>query len=103
MHPSMRLSSMSLVADGPVMGDRSAGIDRGERLRDAGDDLVRADQAQVVVGYAAQRPASLARSAVEDDSAGLGDGERSHGDDAFGAVQCRDVERRAGPVAVAVW
>jgi len=68
-------------------GQRAAGSQPGHGLRDQRDHLVRLDQAQVIVGDEAERTAALARPGVEDDGAGLGDGDRGAGDDAVGLVE----------------
>ena len=79
---------MSLVADGPLIQvSGRSGSEPGDGLGHQRDDLIRLDQAQVVVGDEAERAAALAGAGVEDDRAGLGDGHGGAGDDAVHLVE----------------
>ena len=72
--PSTRLSSMSLVADGPliqVCGRR--GSSRATASGTSATTWSLADDADVPVGQEGERPAALAGAVVEHDRAGLGD------------------------------
>ena len=52
--PSTRLSSMSLVADGPLIQVvRAAGVEQGDGVGHVGHDLVGAHDAHVQVGHQA--------------------------------------------------
>src|SRR3954465_3189161 len=91
--PSTRLSSMSLVADGPLIMVRgrcgvrrgrasgtggttwSAGRTPGGGLGDGLDDLAGADDDEVGVWHQGQRAPALVGPGVQDDGAGLGDGD----------------------------
>ncbi len=100
--PSTRWSSMSLVADGPLIHVCGrVGFEPAERLGHAPDDPVGRDDADVQVGQEAERPPALAGTGVEDDRAGLGDGDRAVGDDAVDRVEVGRRQRRvvadAGP------
>ena len=59
--PSTRFSSMSLVADGPLIQVRQAGLRRqaADGLGDNLDDLGGVDDAQMVVGHEGDGPAAL--------------------------------------------
>ena len=86
--PSTRSSSMSLVADGPLI--QVSGRPGSSRARASGtrrDDLLGRHQAQVVVGDEGQGAPSLARRSVEDDGARLGDRNGGAGDDAVHGVE----------------
>ena len=85
---------MSEVADGPEMkvigraGIAAAASQQpGDGLGDEADDLVVADDAEVVVGQERDRPAALARAAVEDDRPGLGDPQRAGRQHAVAALE----------------
>ena len=59
--PSTRLSSMSLVAEGPLIQVVRAGrVEEGDGVGHVGHHLVRAHDADVQVGHQGQRPAALA-------------------------------------------
>ena len=70
---------MSEVADGPeiqVIGRSGLAADSrslGHRFGHQADDLILADDAEVVVGQEGQNPSSLERAGVEDDRPGLRD------------------------------
>ena len=71
---------MSEVAEGPliqVIGRPGSGgvAERRDRLGDEADDLVVADDAEVIVGQEREGPPPLAGAAVEDDRPRLGDPE----------------------------
>ena len=69
---------MSLVADGPLI--QVCGrvrVEQGDGVRDVGDDLVGADDADVPVGHQGERAPALAGAVVEHDRAGLGDADRA--------------------------
>ena len=86
---------MSLVADGPLIHVWGrVGSSRAERLGHAPDDLVGRDDADVQVGQQAERPPALGGPGVEDDRAGLGDGDRAAGDDAVDRVEVGPRQRR---------
>src|SRR3954454_22295062 len=71
------------VRGGRRAGDerqRSVRIEPGDRVRDGGDDLLGADDADVVIGDERERSPAGCRAAVEDDRAGVGDRERAAGD-----------------------
>ena len=87
--PSTRSSSMSLVAEGPeIQVSGRARVEAGHGLRDGGDDLLRGPyDADVVVGHEGDAAAPLGRSRVQDDRAGLGDGQGAAGDDAVHGVE----------------
>ena len=90
--PSTRDSSMSLVADGPliqVSGRRRARGQPGDRLRDQLDHLLGPHHAQVIVGHQGDRAPALVGGGVQDDGAGLGDRDRGPGDHAVDGVQIR--------------
>ena len=53
-------------------GQRSPRIQTSQGIRDAVDDLIATDDAEVIVGEQAQGAAALVRAGVEDDRAGLG-------------------------------
>src|SRR3954471_5925449 len=55
------------------------GLEGGDRVGDGGDDLLRVDHAEVVVGDECERAPAGFRATVEDDRAGLGDRERAAG------------------------
>ncbi len=85
--PSTRSSSISLVADGPLIQvSGRPGCQPGDGLGHQPDDLARLDQAQVVVGDRERAPA-LPRRAVQHDGPGLGHGDRGAGDHAVEGVQ----------------
>ena len=106
--PSTRLSSMSLVALGPLIQvSGRGGVEAGHRVGYVGDDLVGADDADVHVGDQRDRAAALAGAVVEDDGAGLGDADGRVGDDGGAGVELGgrqpvvddgvgDVDREAG-------
>jgi hypothetical protein len=82
------------VARGARPGDKGewpAGALQGaDRVGHRGDDLAALDDADVEVGHQGQRPAARTLAAVEDDRAGLGDGQRAAGD---GAVERVEIAR----------
>ena len=93
--PSTRSSSMSLVADGPLMKvSGRSGVERGEQLGDGVHDLVGAHDADVDVGHEGEGAAALVGRAVEGDGAGLGAGGGAAGDDGGEAVQLGRGEAR---------
>ena len=90
---------MSDVADGPltsVIGRPSAATpgQRGDRVGHAGDDRVGLDDADVPVRHEGERAAAGALAAVEDDRAGLGDGQRAAGEHAVEPVERLRGQRR---------
>ena len=88
--PSTRSSSMSLVADGPLIqvSGRPAGRRQAlDRLGDQLHDLIGADHAQVVVGHQRDGPAALVGRAGQHDGPGLGDGHGGPGDHRVEGVQ----------------
>ena len=96
--PSMRWSSMSLVADGPLI--HVCGRVGSRRTSASGtlpDDPVRRHDADVEVGQQAERPSALGGAAVEDDRAGLGDGDRAVRDDPVDRVEVGPGQRRVVP------
>ena len=77
--PRTRIISMSAVADGPEIVVMSAGFSEASRRNASGnglDDLIGADDAQVVVGNQRRGAASFAGTMGEHDRAGQGDGQR---------------------------
>ena len=101
--PSTRSSSMSRGGGrAGDEGDRAALarrlLERGDGVRDAGDDRVRAHDADVVVGHERERAAAGLGAAVEHDRARVGDGQRAAGDDGVERVELGD-GRAAGPRA----
>ena len=75
-------------------GVAAAACRAGDGLGDEADDLVVADDAEVIVGQQRDRPAALARAAVEHDRPGLGDPQGAGGQD---AVAARRAARWSGP------
>ena len=89
--PSTRLSSMSLVALGPlIMVSRAAGRQPAESLRDIGDDLIGQHDAKVVVRNQRDHSPALINRAIQDQGAGLGDCDRAAGDDPIRGVEFGD-------------
>ncbi len=94
--PSTRLSSMSDVADGPEMkvtGRRPVRTASPSLRIASGTVPTTCDgphDADVQVGQQRERPAALALAAVQDDRAGVRDGQRAAGDDAVGGVERLD-------------
>ena len=68
---------------------RPGRVEPGERVGQVGGDLVLAHDDQVEVGHQGERAAALAGvgAVVQDDRAGLGDGDRAAGDDAAHPVE----------------
>ena len=98
--PSTRFSSMSDVAEGPEMnvigrpGRARPSREPGDGLGDEADDLVLADDAEVIVGQERERPPPLAGAAVEDDRPGLGDPQGAAGQDAVARLELVDRQAR---------
>ncbi len=66
---------------------RAGRVEPGERVGQVGRDLTGLDDDQVEVRDQGERAAALGRAVVQDDRAGLGDGDRAAGDDAGQLVE----------------
>ena len=82
---------MSEVAEGPqiqvIAAGRGGRREPGHGLGDEPDDLVGADDAQVIVGQEREGPPPLPCPAVEDDRPRLGDRQGAGGEDAVDGVE----------------
>ncbi len=85
---------MSLVALGPdtkVKGPR-APVERADRVGHGGDDLRALHEAEMQVGDERQRAPARALAAIEDDRAGLRDGQRAAGQGAVERIEVAHAE-----------
>jgi hypothetical protein len=84
------------VAGGARAGDQREGaagaVQRADRLGNARDDPCALDDTDVQVGHERERAAAGVLAAVEDDGAGLGDGQRAAGERAVEGVEVADAQ-----------